>query len=185
MNHIKTMIVGLIAITMPFLMTGCNPDQIKVACNQAGLFSAVGWVALDNPDINAKSNVCAIAKLIEDNASKVQQGQSYVEVIYPIISMYVDIKVEPQYRPLTKAGSLALLSGIDMLFAAHPEWKSKQSEAIVYVTAFCNGAITGLNMKVSDPIMQTAIRNASFRTALKVEQTKESSALIPAAKNSK
>jgi hypothetical protein len=50
--------------------------------------------------------------------------------------MYVDAKVEPQYRPLTKAGGLALLGGIDMLFAAHPEWKSKQTEAIGYVSAF-------------------------------------------------
>ena len=163
-------LAGLVGISL--LCTGCDikPEQIKVISQNAGLFSAVGWIAVDNPDSNAVESVKIILVTIEEKSADVQAGATYTEVVYPEVVKVIDEKVEVQYRPVCKAGALSLLGGIDILFATHPEWKADQDLAIEVVNAFILGAKAGLSMKEGDPVMIQA----------RVTATKRAKVLVPA-----
>jgi len=151
-------------ITM-FAFVGCTvtKDQMKIIANQTGLFTVVGWVAVDNPTPEVKVYVAKIAEQIKVNSALVESGESYLNTLYPMLVEYIDSELSEQYRPLAKAGSLALLGGIDLLFAANPSWKDVQDQAIEIVISFCDGAISGLQLKEDSDIMLTAKRNFSMR----------------------
>jgi hypothetical protein len=168
----KKIIKGIkIAATCLMVALGCggcdlSTSQIKQICQQAGLFSAIGWIAVDNPTAEVKHNMLDIVKLVKVNATNVTAGQSYSDVIYPIVVKYATTgsTVDPQYQNLVLAGSAAILGGIDMMFSAHPDWQSNSVDAISYVASYCDGAIIGLNMADSDPIMRSARKTTIMRS---------------------
>ena len=161
------MIVGIAgaALMISMLFAGCKiePSQIKTVAQSAGLFSAVGWNAIDNPDTNAIQAVESILVTIEEKAADVEAGGTYTEVVYPELIKVIDEKVEAQYRPICKAGAISLLGGIDMLFATHPEWKEDQDTAIQVVNAFILGAKVGLSLDEKHPAMLQARETAAKR----------------------
>ena len=69
------------------LFSGCNvtQDQAKAIAQQTGLFSAVGWIAASNPSTNQIQEVKTILVVISKNSGKITAGQSYTEVIYPVV----------------------------------------------------------------------------------------------------
>ena len=165
--------IGLVVLMACVIMcsaSSCQPEQVKVVAQNAGLFSAVGWIAYDNPSTNEVAAVEGILVVIEENAADVQAGATYVEVIFPELLKVIKTDIKPQYRPLCKAGGLSLLSGIDMLFAANPEWREEQDKAISVVNAFLLGAKHGLNMAEDDPVMVEARRAATHRARFLVEE---------------
>jgi len=137
----KQAVMGLLSLVLigAVFVAGCDikPEQVKVIAQNVGLFSAVGWIAYDNP-----------------------------EVVYPELVKIIDKDVEEQYRPVCKAASLSLLGGIDLLFATHPEWKEDQDLAIQVVDAFILGAKNGLSLKADDPRLLQAKETASKRKAV-------------------
>jgi len=170
---IGTAISSAVACAVVMLtMTGCDltDAQIKVISQQAGLFSAVGWIAVDNPNPGTRDAVTAVVTLIGENADKVEGGKTYTEVLYPIVLTYVAANVEPHHRPLTKAGSVAILGGIDILFASNPEWSQREGLVVDIAQAFCLGATAGLAMAEDDPVMQAAVQSATLRTGLKLKK---------------
>jgi hypothetical protein len=62
------------------------------------------------------------------------------------------------------AGSLAVLNGIDLLFATNPEWGENHKLAVDVVDAFLLGANTGLSLADDDPRMVNA-RQANAKRA--------------------
>jgi len=162
---VSLFICAMLAVMIP----GCtikDEAQMKAIANQAGLFSAVGWIAIDNPDEAVKTSVKDIVILIADKAIKVEDGETYTEVLYGDIVKYINDKVEVQYRPLAKAGSLALLGGIDMMFAANPNWKEDETIVINIVQSFCDGAKNGLSMAADHPVIKAANTSATLRAEL-------------------
>ena len=157
--------VGVVALLIGCSMTACDmsESQIKVIAQNAGLYSAVGWIALDDPTQDEIATVRSVLALIEENAASVQGGATYTEVIFPILVKYIDTDVDAQYRPICKAGAISLLGGIDMLFAANPEWQKDQDLAIDIVEAFILGAKNGLGMKEDHPVMKQARLTAAKR----------------------
>jgi len=168
--------IAVVAVLIGMLMgvSGCSVDiaQAKVIAQNAGLFSAVGWIAMDNPNSNEVAAVELVLVVIETKAADVQAGATYTEVIYPELIAVINKDVEAQYRPLCKAGSLALLGGLDMLFAANPEWKAKQDVAIEVVDAFIFGAKNGLSLAEDHPIMASARATAAARAKAVIEPKK-------------
>lgn len=159
----RRMISAVLAVALSIGVTlgvvGCNinTEQAKVVAQNAGLFAAVGWVAVDNPSTNVTTIVSGVLDVIVAKASEVTGGATYTEVLYPEIDAFLSGgTVADQYKPLCRAGSIALLGGIDMLFAANPTWKQNQEIAIQVVTAFANGAKNGLAMSGKDPVVQAA-----------------------------
>lgn len=165
MTGLKVTALGVTAAVLT-MCSGCNvkPEQIKVIAQQAGLFSAVGWIAADNPDQATIETVKGILVVIEDKAADVEGGATYTEVVYPEVAKIIDSdKVPAQYRPACKAASITLLGGLDMLFAANPEWKEKQDVAIGVVDAFIFGAKSGLSLSKDSEIIKAARGTASMR----------------------
>jgi hypothetical protein len=154
--------VGLLALG---LGAGCTikPENIPVIAQQAGLYSAVGWIALDNPTVDEIKSVKSILGIIEEKAADVTGGATYTQVILPDVIKYIDKNVEAQYRPVCKAGAVSILGGIDLLFATHPEWKEDQDLVIKVVDSFILGAKTGLSMSEDDPAMKAARATSSAR----------------------
>jgi hypothetical protein len=143
---LSTMLVGL--LTSMVVMTGCDvdPAAIKPVAQNAGLFSAVGWIAIDNPAQDEIKAVKTILSVISDKASGVSGGSTYTEVVYPEVDKVITEELEAQYQPLARAASVALLGSLDMLFASHPEWKKSQDTVTDVVNAFVLGADAGLGM---------------------------------------
>jgi len=168
----KLMLISLMAMLSILALSGCKvqPEQISVISQNAGLFSAVGWIAIDNPTQVAISSVMQILSIINEKASDVQAGYTYTATIFPEIVKFIDAEVLPQYRPISKAGSISLLGGIDMLFATNPSWKTNQDIAIKVVESFILGAKMGLSMSEEEEVRKVARNQASYRSrALSLE----------------
>ena len=158
-------VMSVIALAVGLFTGGCDltPEQISVISQNAGLFSAVGWIAVDNPDKGAIESVKSILEVIEVKAADVQAGSTYTAVVYPEVEKVINKDVEPQYRPICKAGAISLLGGLDMLFAVNPSWKESQEVVIKVVDAFILGAKNGLNMNEDHEVMKAARTQAATR----------------------
>ena len=146
---ISTVLVAMLTLG---IVTGCTVDQAKDVAHVSGLVSAVSWTATA-PTTNEIAAVELVLVVIETKAADVEGGATYTEVIYPEVVKLIDKDVEPKYRPAAMAGSLLLLTGLDRLFAANPEWKLKQTDAIQIVDAFIVGAKEGLALMPDDPMI--------------------------------
>jgi hypothetical protein len=161
-----TMVASLVLASFMLGIVGCkplNPAQIKVVAKNAGLYSAVGWIALDNPSADEINAVKSILVIIEEKAADVQGGSTYTEVLQPEIFKYIDEEVDARYQAVCKAGALSILGGIDMLFAANPSWTEDQDLVISVVDSFIVGAKVGLNMNAEHPVMKAARGTATAR----------------------
>ena len=170
MRKLSKWLVGMVLVSM-LAVVGCSitPEQGKVIAQNAGLYSAVIWIAVDNPTAEQKASVSSILGILRDNADKLKDGQTYMEVVYPLVAKVIDTKVKPQDRPLCKAAAMTLLNGLDTLFAMHPEWKKDQTLVVQIVDAYVNGAQAGLVMSEKDPIIVQAKSTASARAKLFVQ----------------
>lgn len=161
-------IIAVVGLSSLFL-TSCKltPSQIILIAEETGLFSAVGWVAVDNPSMEAKQAVMGILDVINEKASMVETGTTYSVVIYPELVKVIDDKVDSRYRPMCKVASIVLLGQLDLLFASHPEWKEDQAIALGVVKSYVNGAIKGLSLASSDPISIQARENLQNKILVK------------------
>ena len=168
----KKLMIGIMAVIMIGIgvIAGCKPtpEDINLIAKNAGLFSAVTWIAYDNPSTDVKSNVVDVLNVAEGAITNVQSGQTYAAVIYPIVEKAVvaSTKIKPQDKPLVLAGSLAMLNGIDILFASHPEWKTNETIAQNAAIAFINGAEQGLALPSSNPMLLQASNGNQMRALI-------------------
>ena len=170
MNKLKAVCSMLVAGLLVGLV-GCQitPEQGKVIAQNAGIYSAVLWIAIDNPATNQVGEVKDILDVIKEKAGQVKAGQTFTEVIYPELVKVIDAKVPAQDRPLAKAASLTILNGLDTLFAMHPEWKASETLAIDIVNAYVDGAKLGLSMSEKSDVIKQARANANIRAKLFVK----------------
>ena len=165
----KLLTVGVLGLAVTLLMatTSCkvSKDQIKEIARNVGLFSATTWIAIDNPPPEVLSLTTNLLLVVKEKASLVKAGETYVVVIYPELVKIIDASGMPsQYKPLCKAGAITLLGQLDLLFVAHPEWKQDQDLAIDVANSFIDGAIQGLSLAETDPIMQQLRLNFNNRS---------------------
>lgn len=167
----KKIIAAVAGIVMAVSLVGCKitPEQAKVVAQQAGVFSAVGWIAMDNPSTDAVVVVSGIVDVIKEKSKSIEAGKTYTEVVYPEIVKVIDTKVAPQYRPLAKAGTLSFLGSVDMLFALHPEWKADQDVALGIVNAFMDGVKAGLGLRADSAAIIQARKTATARAMVMAE----------------
>jgi len=163
----------VVMFVMCGLLTSCQltEDQMKAIANEAGLISAVSWIAYDNPPESVKQEVSDVLVTVKTNMCLVETGKSYVEVLMPVANKIIDAKVPEQDRPLCRVGVSGVLSGIDLLFAMHPEFKVKQDVVIRIATKFCSGAITGLAMKSNSIEIKAIQSHINLRTKLNLNKT--------------
>ena len=167
----KKVITAVAGLVIAVGLVGCSitPEQAKVVAQQAGVFSAVGWIAMDNPSTDAVVVVSGIVDVIKEKSKSIEAGKTYTEVVYPEVVKVIDTKVAPQYRPLAKAGTLSFLGSVDMLFALHPEWKADQNVALGIVNAFMDGVKAGLGLRANNAAIIQARKTATARAMVLAE----------------
>ncbi len=167
MQNIQRLSVALAACLILVGCQGCdkpsNPTTIKTIAQQAGLWSAVSWIALDNPAPEQITVVLGLMDQVEAVSTNVAAGKTYTEVVYPVVVAYINESIEPQYQPLAKTGVLSALSGLDLLFVMNPEWREDEQLALDVVQAFIVGARGGLSMKETNPVMRQARQQGALR----------------------
>ena len=171
MNKLQIAVTTVMACFVLAGCSGCNVDstdeaQIKAIAQQAGLFSAVGWIALDNPAPAAIAVVRGLMSQVKSASTNMVAGKTYTEVVYPLIIQYVNAEIELQYKPLAKAGVLAALNSLDLLFVTNPDWRKNEQLAHSVVQAFILGAGSGLSLTESNPIMVQARASGRLRVQL-------------------
>jgi len=156
------------ALVLPLASCNLTPSQAKVVAQNAGLGSAVTWIAYDNPEPEEIALVKSILGVIKGITADTSEGATYTQVLFPVVEDYLeeaiangDIKANE--KPLALAGSLALLNGIDLLFATNPEWGENHKQAREIVDAFLLGAETGLSLADDDPRMVNARQSNAKR----------------------
>jgi hypothetical protein len=154
---IRCKIIILLIVCSFFVGCKLEQDQIKVIAQNSGLAAAVTWIAYDDPGQKEKDILTKALDVIKDNASNVQSGKTYLEVLYPMVFEYVNSEdFEARFVPMALAGSLSILNGIDILFATNPKLKEQENVTIEIVNSFINGAKMGLGMARQDPVIRTA-----------------------------
>jgi len=164
-NMLGKIIVCSSILAGSMFIGGCKltPEQGKVIAQNAGIYSAVMWISIDNPTSNQIDQVKGVLVAIKDNATKIESGKTYMEVVYPEVVKVIDAKVEPKDRPLCKVAAMTLINGLDTLFAMHPEWVVDQKIALQIVNSYVDGAYNGLSMGESSAIIKQARSAANIR----------------------
>jgi len=164
----RSMFFTAIVAMLMIPLTGCTPSQAKVVALNAGLGASVTWVAYDDPTPEEMAVVKEVIGVIKGVTADTSQGATYTQVLFPVVEDYLDKavaegKIKPNERPLALAGSLALLNGIDLLFATNPEWGENHKLAREVVDSFLLGAEQGLSLADDDPRMVAARQSHAKR----------------------
>ena len=167
MKKLMAAICGIIVGLTMLVHTACTPEQGIAVSKQLGIAAAVGWIGTDNPSAEDIANMKSVLTVIRDNSTNVTAGASYYALVYPVADKYIGEKIKPEQQPMARLGAAWLLSGIDTAFAMNPSWAEKQSNAVKFVQSFCDGALIGLNMAPSDPVIQAASRQVPVRIQAK------------------
>lgn len=169
----KKVMSVLAAVALAFgisFNTGCdlNKDEIKVLCQTAGTVSAWAWVSQDNPTDEQKAQVTEVLTVVQSTIAGVGTN-SYVDVVFPQVQKYVaeSTKIKPEDKPIVLMGALTVLSGIDVTFKTHPEWKADVDNVGGYVNAFISGANSVLAIPCTDGSCEVAVKHYRIRSAIK------------------
>ena len=125
-------------------------------------------IAYDNPSKSEVAIVEGVLDVIQGVTNETAAGASYTQVVFPIVEEHLtkaveDGSIKPNEKPLAMAGSLALLNGIDLLFATNPDWGDNYTDSVVIVDAFLQGASTGLQLGDDDPRIISARQSHATR----------------------
>ncbi|MEN6623115.1 MAG: hypothetical protein ABFD50_16400 [Smithella sp.] len=172
MKKLMSLLMGVLILFGISLNTGCDkkPDDIRAIMNAAGVGVAYGWISFDNPTDEQKAQVTEVLSAVQNTIEGVGTN-TYVEVIYPKVQEYVaaSTKIKEKDKPLVLAGSLAMLSGIDVTFRTHPEWKADVDNVGSYVKSFISGANSILALPCTDGSCEEAVKHYKIRSTLKLK----------------
>lgn len=149
---LRRVLLSVACFAALFATVGCQkptPEEIKLTCNLAGQASALAWVAIEQPKQDEIDAVKIVLTVIKVNVTEYPAGG--FKVMIPTI----DAIIAKEF-PGTDERSIALrkmahlltvqtLTRLDILFDAHPAWKTKGAEVAGYVGAFCEGGLDALS----------------------------------------
>lgn len=163
----KKLLLAIAAISM-IAITACTPAQEVAIARQLGTAAAVTWIGVDNPLPSDIAVVKEVVTVIRDLCcTNCAPTQSYYTSIYPMIDQYITAKVPANKQPMARLASAFLLTSLDTAMAMNPKWGENADKAKLFVGAFCDGAIVGLSMAPTDPVIQAATRQTAVRLKMK------------------
>lgn len=172
MKKLMSLLTGVLMLVGISMNTGCDqkPDDVKAIMNVAGVAVAYGWISYDNPTDEQKSQVTEVLATVQSTIDGVGTN-TYVAVVYPQVQAAVaaSTKIKEKDKPLVLAGALAVLSGIDVTFKTHPEWKADVDNVGSYVKSFIAGANTILALPCTDGSCEEAVKHYKIRSTLKLK----------------
>lgn len=124
-----------------------TPEQQQRLASAAGTAATLGWLAIDKPDKPLVASVKVVVDRVRDNLVA-YQGAGFIGALPGI--QEATAKLFPNETDRVKrvaADKLAeaLLTELDRLFAKHPDWQNKGSEAAAIVGVFLDGAASSLD----------------------------------------
>ena len=146
-------------------ITGCTPAQTAAVAQQAGMASAVIWVATDNPTPAQKIVASTVVSVIASNAAGVTNG-SYYAALSPAVDAYIAKNVNVNDQAIAELASGWALTGIDTFFAMNPKCLSNANQASSFVQAYCVGAKAGLALTKDNPVAKAAMQASAKRQSL-------------------
>lgn len=157
----------LVIVGAVILNSGCTDDQIRSIVKNAGIYSAIMWVAVDNPSSNQLQKVAVVVDAISSSASGLGAGKTCMEALSSGINKIIDDSVsDTGDRVMCKAAAVTVLNGIDMIFIFHPNWKSTPEKTCTVIVAFCDGAKSALSLDEKHPAMIEARSAAKARSMI-------------------
>jgi hypothetical protein len=161
-------VAGIVCVVLACLgLIGCNmtEGQLKLVANTSGMAASITWIAYDDPSAEAKLFVSKTLDVINVNASAVQNGTNYTDVIFPFVEKYVSEsnEIPDRYKSLCLAGSSAILNALDLFVESNPDIKNKQQLVLSVVNSFVNGAQAGLALSNDDPRIVRATKTCERR----------------------
>ena len=140
---------ALVALAASALVTGCETDEttILAAANTAGNLGLSAWFAIDAPDAEVKTALKDVVTLVNDGASRVGAGETYVDALAPVVQDVVarHDKLTPAQKNLINTGAAVILSALDTFVDANPRVKENAELASKVVAAFCRGCLTAID----------------------------------------
>lgn len=129
-------------------LTGCEPDEsvLLTAANTAGNLGLSAWFAIDDPDPAVKEVLKDVVTLVNNGASTVGEGGTYIEALTPVVQKFVaeNDKLNPAQKNLINVGASVMLSALDTFIDANPEVKTNATLVTKVVAAFCRGCLTAI-----------------------------------------
>ena len=166
----KSFISMVVAAASMVAVAGCSPDQntIKELAKATGTGVTIVWISYDNPTAAQKAALADVLAKVKTAVVTVGTN-GYVNAAYPVVQAYVDsnTNIPAIDKPIVLAGSLAVLSGIDIMFATHPDWKAGTDVAGKLAVDFIDGANVALALPASDPQIIKANEMNKMRSGIK------------------
>ena len=163
----KKLMCTLLAAVTAVGIVGCSlsDSQKQVIAGSSGRLCAMAWIAADTPSADDIASAKAVATVIRDGIST-NGTVAYSETVYPVADAYITANVKPAQQPLARMAASALCGGLDLMFAANPDWAANAGPSAKLARAFCDGFIAGLATPASDPALQVMQRQQRQRLAL-------------------
>lgn len=137
------------AAAVAAVISGCTPDEttLLTAANTAGNLGLSAWFAIDAPDAEVKTALKDVVTLVNDGASRVGAGETYVDALAPVVQDVVarHDRLTPAQKNLINTGAAVILSALDTFVDANPRVKGNAELASKVVSAFCRGCLTAIN----------------------------------------
>lgn len=147
--RVKSLLTALVASAVALTtFTGCEPNEtvLLAAANTAGNLGLSAWFAIDDPDDQVKTVLKDVVTLVNEGASQVGEGGSYVDALTPVIQDVVakHDKLTPAQKNLINAGAAVILGTLDTFIDSNPKVKDNVELASKVVASFCRGCLTAI-----------------------------------------
>ena len=166
-NIIRVLMASFVLIIFSATLISCtmNNDQWMMVATQSGLYSAVGWIAIDNPDQEVKQSVKLVTQWIDIKSGEVSSTNTFTGSLYSDLSYYIDDTelIPINIKPITKVASLTILNGIDMVVLSIPNAQSNVTFITSLVSCYCNGFNSGLNLSNNDKLIEASKKSYQLR----------------------
>jgi hypothetical protein len=148
--------------TAAVLVTGCEPNEtvLLTAANTAGNLGLSAWFAIDDPDCEVKEALKYVVTAVQEGASRVGEGGTYVDALTPAIQDIVaqNAKLTGAQKNLINTGAAVILGTLDTFMYSNAAVKSNAELASKVVASFCRGCLTAIER--SDNCTDMALKKA-------------------------
>lgn len=146
-------VIALSGVLMATL-SGCSlfetakkmtPEERQAAAFKAGGTAAVVFLIADKPSDDKVDAIKLVTEKVSENLKEYEDG-GFIGALSGVEeavdkAIHADKITE---RMAAKKFAKVLLEELDKLFAKHPDWEKKGSDASIVVSCFCDGAIEAL-----------------------------------------
>ena len=146
----RTILAGAFACmaAAAVLVTGCEPNEtvLLAAANTAGNLGLSAWFAIDDPDCEVKDALKDVVTAVQDGASRVGEGGTYVDALTPVIQDLVarNDKLTGAQKNLINTGAAVILGTLGTFMDSNAKVKGNAELASKVVASFCRGCITAI-----------------------------------------